>query len=108
MQPETGVEQMLPQVAILASVNLAVCVVEIVVFDKAAELRVPIVIGAGKHLPGEVRVVFPSAVIKHMCGCVDFNINRLRIITADPSPGIRLESSEREPEDEVSHKRASV
>src|SRR6266403_5025739 len=98
---------MLPQVTILASVNLAACIVEIAIFDKCAELRIPIVVSASKHLPGEVRVVF-SAGSEHMKGRFDFDVRRFRIVSAYPGPGIRLESPQSQPQNEVSHKRATV
>src|SRR4030088_2630812 len=98
---------MLPQVAIFASVDLAASVMEPPVFDECTELGIPIIISAGKDLPGEVRVV-SSIGGECMEGRFDFDIGRFRVVSADSSPGIRLESPQGQPEDEVSHKRASI
>src|SRR6266516_835175 len=98
---------MLPQVAIFASVDLAARVMEPAVFDECTELRIPIVISAGKNLPREVRVV-SSVRSDCMEGRFDFDVGRFRIVGADSSPGIRLESSQGEPEDKVSHECAGI
>jgi hypothetical protein len=42
--PDTGANQMLPQIATLIRVDLGTCIVEVVVFDKRAPLRIEKVI----------------------------------------------------------------
>ena len=39
-EPDTGVNQVLPQIAALVSVDLGTCIVEVVVFGKRAPLRI--------------------------------------------------------------------
>jgi hypothetical protein len=53
-------------------------------------------------------VTLPSAAVKGATGSADVDARGFRIVNADPGPGIRLESSKRESQDEVPHKRASV
>ena len=42
--PDTGADQMLPQIASLIRVDLGTCIVEVVIFDKRAPLRIEKVI----------------------------------------------------------------
>src|SRR5204862_918812 len=76
--------------------------------DEGAELRGPIVVGAGDDLPGEIIVALTSAGAKAAARRAEVETRGFRIINADPRTGIRLESSKREPRDEVAHKCTSV
>src|SRR6476620_766814 len=98
---------MLPEDTIIPRIILSVRVIEKAVLDKGAEFRIPIVIAAGNHLPGEVCMVF-SIASEYMRGGFDFDVRRLRVISAYASPGIRLESAQGQPPDEVSHKRPGI
>src|ERR1700730_10890166 len=52
-------------------------------------------------------MVFPASS-EHMRGRFDFDVPRFRVVSPNPGPRIRLESPQSQPEDEVSHKRASI
>ena len=68
MEPQTCANQVLPQIATLVSIDLGARIIEVVVFDKGAELGIPIIICACDHLPREVRVICPSATVKGATG----------------------------------------
>jgi hypothetical protein len=55
---------MLAQIAGMTRIDLATGIIEVMIFDKGAELRRPIVVRACDDLPGEVRMIFPSATVK--------------------------------------------
>ncbi len=84
---------MLPEVAIVAGINLCIHVVEKAVFDEGAEFRIPIVIAAGNYLPCEVCMVF-SIATEFMKGRFDLDVRRLRIVSAYSGSGIWLESAQ--------------
>jgi len=108
MEPQTRAHQLLPQIATLIGIDLGARIIEELVFNKRAELRIPIVICAGNNLPREVRVTSTSARVKGTVGTLELRTRGFRIINANPRSDIRLESSKRESPDEVPHKRASV
>jgi hypothetical protein len=108
MEAQARTNQVLPQIATLTRIDLAARIVEVVVFDKGAELRIPIVICACDYLPRKIRVVFPSASTKGAARSSDVDTCRFGIVNAEPAPDIRLEPSKRESPNEVRHKRPSV
>ena len=55
---------MLAQIAGVTRIDLATGIIEVMIFDKRTELRRPIVVRACDDLPGEVRMIFPSATVK--------------------------------------------
>jgi len=59
MEPQTRAHQVLPQIAILVSVDLGTRILEKVVLDERTELRGPIAICGCEHLPREVCVTSP-------------------------------------------------
>ncbi len=99
---------MLAQIATLTGVDLGAGIIEVVILDEGAELRGPIVVGAGYDLPGEIVVALTSAGAKAAARRAEVETRGFRIVNADPRTGIRLESSKREPRDEVAHKCTSV
>ena len=44
MEPQTRANQLLPQIAILIRIDLGARIIEVLVFNKGAEPRIPIVI----------------------------------------------------------------
>ncbi len=62
---------MLPEIATLIGFDLGARIIEVVVFNKGAELRIPIVICACDDLPREIRVTLPSAAVKGATGTGD-------------------------------------
>ena len=54
---------MLAQIAGLTGIDLATCIVEVMIFDKRAELRRPIVVRACDDLPVFTRMTSPSATV---------------------------------------------
>ncbi len=108
MEPETSANQVLAQIATLTGVDLGARIIEVVILDEGAEFLGPIVVGAGDDLPGEIIVALTSAGAKAATRRAEVETRGFRIINADPRTGIRLESSKREPRDEVAHKRTSV
>ena len=71
VEPQTRANQLLPEIATLIGFDLGARIIEVVVFDEGAELRIPIVICACEHLPREVRVIVPSATVKGAAGSGD-------------------------------------
>ena len=108
VETEASPNQVLPEIATLAGLDLGARIIEVVVFDEGADLGRKIVICACDNLPGEVRVISPATVIKSTVGSLELRTRGFRIVNADPGPDIRLESSKRESRDEVPHKRTSV
>jgi hypothetical protein len=108
MEPETGANQVLAQIATLTGVDLGAGIIEVVILDKGAELRGPIVIAAGDDLPGEIIVALTSAGAKAATRRAEVETGGFRKVNADPRTGIRLESPKREPRDEVAHECTSV
>ena len=108
MEPQTRANQLLSQIASLVGIDLSARIIEELVFNKCAELRIPIVIRACDYLPRKIRVVFPSASAKGAARSSDVDTRGFGIVTADPAARIRLKSSKRESPDEVRHKRPSV
>jgi len=98
----------LPQIAALIGIDLGAGIIEIVIFDKGAELRCPIVICACDHLPREIRVISTSARAKGAVRGGDVDTSGFRIVNAEAAADIWLESSKSESPDEVPHKRPSV
>jgi hypothetical protein len=103
----------LPQIATLVGIELGARVIEVVVFDKRAHVRIEKVICAGDHLPRQVRMTFPPASVdwdltSH--GVPNLDARRFSVINADAGAGIRLEFlvSRRESQDEVRHERARI
>ena len=68
MEPQTCANQVLPQIATLVSIDLGARIIEVVVFDEGAELRIPIVVGACDNLPGKVGMICASAGAKAAAG----------------------------------------
>src|SRR6478609_3892675 len=104
---------MLPQYATLPGIDLGALVLEELVFNKRAELGVPIIICAGNNLPREVRVISPPASVdgdSAGIGVCELGARRFGIIDADPSADIRLEFlvSRCESQDKVPHERARI
>ncbi len=111
VETEASPNQVLPQIATLIRIDLGARIIEVVVFDEGADLGGPIVICACDHLPGEVRVISPSASVEY--GITGFGVHNVDpcgfgIVNADSAPDIRLESSKRESPDEVRHERARI
>jgi len=77
---------MLPQIATLIGIDLGACIIEVVVFDEGAELRIPIVVCAGNNLPREVRVTSPATCAEGTVGSADVDTRGFRIVNAHPRP----------------------
>src|SRR4030095_13278243 len=104
---------MLTQIAVLVGLDLGACIIEVVIFDKRAELWGPIVIRACDDLPCEVGVTFPPASVDRdsaSYGIYNLGPRSFGIVNADPGAGIRLESlvSRCESQNEVPHERARI
>ena len=111
MESQTSANQLLPQIAGLTGIDLRARIIEVLIFNKRAELRSPIVICAGNNLPREVGMTLPSTSVDGDSagyGVYDLDPRRFRVVNAKAAAGIRLESSKRESQDKVPHKRASV
>src|SRR6266853_6929064 len=113
MEPHTRANQVLPQIAALISFDLAARIIEVVIFNKGAELGSPIVISAANDLPREVGVTCPPASVDwdntgH--GVHNLDPRRLGIVNANAAAGIRLKSlvAPCEAEEEIPHKRARI
>src|SRR5262249_6831636 len=92
-EPHTGANQVLPQIATLVRVDLGTCIVQVVVFDKRAPLRIEKVIRAGNDLPRQICVTCSAASVERgytSYGVCHFDASRFGIIDAYPGAGIRL------------------
>src|SRR6516225_3785819 len=112
-EPDTGAHQVLPQIATLVRVDLGTCVVEVVVFDKRAPLRIEKVICAGDHVPRQVSVICSASSVDGGCaghGVLDLDPRRFGVVNADPCAGIRLELPSWGPKskNDVKHKGAAI
>ena len=108
METQAGAYQMLPQIATLIGIDLGARIIEVVVFDKGAELRSPIVVCACDDLPGEVRMTSPSTVAEASMRAGEVEPGRFGIVNADACADVCLKPSKCESPDEVPHERASV
>src|SRR2546426_7153548 len=111
MEPHTRANQLLPQIASMTRIDLGARIIQELVFNKCAELGGPIVICAGNNLPRQVCVTLPPTSVDGDSagdGVYDLDARRLREVNAKAAARIRLESSERESQDEGAHKRAPV
>src|SRR5437762_12649445 len=108
MEAETRANQLLAQIATLIGIDLGARIIEELIFDEGAELGIPIVIRAREYLPGQIGMACASAGAKTAARRAEVETRGFRIVNADPRTGIRLESSKREPRDEVTHKCTSV
>ena len=108
MDPHARAQQLLSQIATLIGIDLSARIIEELVFDKGAKLRIPIVICTGNNLPREVCVTSSSARVKGATRALELGTSGFRVINANSGADIRLESSKRESRDEVSHKRTGV
>src|SRR5437867_13309617 len=96
MDPHARAQQLLSQIATLIGIDLSARIIEELVFDKGAKLRIPIVICTGNNLPREVCVTSSSARVKSAAGALELSTRRFCIVNANPRADIRLESSKRE------------
>src|SRR4029077_13975024 len=99
--------------ATLPGIDLGALVLEELVFNKRAELGVPIIICAGNNLPREVRVICPPASVdgdSAGIGVCELGARRFGIVNADAGAGIRLEIlvSRCESQDKVPHDSARI
>ena len=108
MEAETRANQLLAQIATLTGVDLGARIIEELIFDEGAELGIPIVIRAREYLPGQIGMACASAGAKTAARRAEVETRGFRIINANPRSDIGLESSKREPQNEVPHERASV
>ena len=95
MEPQTRANQLLPQIATLIGIDLGACIIEVVLFDEGAELRIPIVVCACDDLPREVRMTSSSAGVKAAAGSADVDTRGFRILNAHtpaPTYGWNLDS----------------
>ena len=92
MEPQTCAHQVLSQIASLVGIDLSARIIEELVFNKGAELRIPIVICACDDLLRQVRVIFPATGAKGAVGTLELRTCGFRIVNAHPRAGIRLES----------------
>ena len=91
MESQASADQVLPQVSTLAGFELRACVIEIVIFDKSAELRIPIVIRAGDNLPRKVSMALPAACPEAAASAIKIESGGFRIIDADTGADVGLE-----------------
>src|SRR4030095_6707098 len=99
---------MLAQIATLTGVDLSAGIIEVVILDEGAELRSPIVVGAGDDLPGKIAVAFPATGAKAAARCGDVEAGGFRKVNADACAGVWLKFAKRESPNEIRHERTSV
>jgi len=101
---------MLAQIATLIGIDLGARIIQVVIFDKGAELGSPIVIATCDDLPGEIGVTLPAAGVEAAAGGGDVSTRAFGIVNADPRAEIRLEPATfgRDSHNGVKHKGASV
>ena len=99
---------MLAQIATTPGIDLGARIIEVMVFDKGAELRRPIVVRACNDLPGEVRMTCTSAGAEAPIRAGEVCPGGLGKVNADASTDVGLKFSKRESPDEIRHERASV
>ena len=112
-EPDACADQMLTQVAALVGVDLGARIIEVVVFDKGAEVGVKEVVCTCDHLPRQVRVTCSAASVNwDTTGyrIYDLDPRGFGVVNADAGAGIRLEPAifGRNSQNEVKHKRACV
>src|SRR3954469_20674762 len=111
MESNTRTDEVLPQIAILSSINLGAGIIEEFIFDKSAELGIPIVIAARDDLPRKVCVTFASASVDWNTagyGVPNLDPRGFGIVTTDSGAHVRLEPSKCESQNEVCHERARI
>src|SRR5436190_16225120 len=99
---------MLAQIAIAARIDLSASIIKVMVFDKRAELRRPIVVCSCDNLPGEVRMIFPSAGAEVSVRAAEIESCGFGIINANASAGVRLKFSEGESPNKISHECSGI
>ena len=99
---------MLAQIATTPGINLGAGIIEVMVFDKGAELGRPIVVRACDDLPGEVRMTCTSTGAEASIRAGEVCPGGLGKVNADPSADVWLKFSKREAPDEIRHERASI
>ena len=104
MEPHTGANQVLSEIPTLAGFELSARVIEVVVFDKSAELRVPIIICAGYDLPRKIGMACATTCAEVAASVMKIEPGRFRIIDTDTSAYVGLESAKSESPNEIRHK----
>src|SRR5436309_144506 len=108
MESNTGTNQMLTQIPALSGIDLGARIIEIVVFNKCADLRRPIIIAACDDLPGEVGMTLPSACAEVAVRAAEVQPRRFGIVNADACAYVRLKPPERESPNEIPHECAGI
>ena len=108
VEPHPGADKVLPQIPTFTRFELGTRVIEIVVFEESAPLRIPIVIRPGNYLPGKIGMACPAARAEVAASAVEIKPSRFRIVNSDTAADVGLESVEGELRDEVRHECASV
>ena len=99
---------MLAQIAALTRIDLGAGIIKVMVFDKRTELRRPIVVRARDDLPGEVRMIFPSARAEASIRAGEVEPGGFGIVNADACAGVGLKFSKREAPNEIRHECSGV
>src|SRR3954447_13704567 len=99
---------MLAQIAVAARIDLSAGIVKVMVFDKSTELRRPIVVRACDNLPGEVRMIFPSAGAEVSVRAAEIESCGFGIVNANASAGVRLKFSKGESPNKISHECSGI
>src|SRR6478672_3141821 len=104
MEPQAGANQVLSEVSILVGFELSARVIEVVVFDKSAELRIPIIICAGYDLPRKISMACATTCAEVAARAMKIEPGRFRIIDTDTSAHVGLEPAKSEFRNQVRHK----
>jgi len=104
VEPHTRSNQVLSKVPTFARFELSACVIEIVVFDKSAEFRIPIVIRAGDDLPRKIGMACATACAEVAARAMKIESGGFRIVDADTSADVGLKSAKSESPNEIRHK----
>jgi hypothetical protein len=96
MEPHTGSYQVLPQVTAAVGVDLRVGVVQVAIFDEGAPFWRPVIICSGYYLPGEIRMILPSAGAEWSTRRMHVEPGRFGIVNANSRARIRLKPSQRQ------------
>jgi len=99
---------MLAQIATGPRINLGARVIKIMVFDKRAELRRPIVVRARDDLPGEVRMTCASAGAEASIRAGAVEPGGFGKVNADASADVWLKFSKGEAPNKIRHECSGV
>src|SRR4030095_3534746 len=99
---------MMAQIAAFTRIDLGARIIKVMVFDKRTELRRPIVVRACDDLPGEVRMIFPSARAEASIRAGEVYPGGFGIVNADACAGVGLKFAKCEAPNKIRHECSGV